>query len=444
MHRSATPPRNRFRPLILTAAIVAGCMSGAPSVAGASIPTSPVSRIIVEPDAGYGFMDQALMGARSSIDGSFYELRDPTVEQILAKEADHGVSVHLVLNAAYRGISENTAAVQFLESHHVHVTWAPAGQIFHAKYAVIDRTVAYIGTGNLVASDYSSTRDFWVVDRNPSDLRAIMTTVVNDERSTGTPPASSNGLVWSPGSTSQLVAVIAEARTTLLVENEEMKNTAIESALSSAARRGVHVTVVMTRSSSWTAALSALAGAGVTVRALPSSAIYIHAKVICADCGHGGIAFLGSENFSTYSLERNRELGLITTSPLVTSTVASIVRSDARLGSGVSGAGGAGSRGGGTSGGAVRGLAVTSFLSSISRGAYDTLSVKTAPNASCDLEVTLPSGYQSGSHGLGSATASSGGVASWTWKIGSSTHPGTATATVQCGTAKLSQNFSIT
>ncbi len=38
-----------------------------------------------------------------------------------------------------------------------------------------------------------------------------------------------------------------------------------------------------------------------------SSALYIHAKVIDVD---GAKAFLGSENFSTASLEYNRELGV--------------------------------------------------------------------------------------------------------------------------------------
>jgi phosphatidylserine/phosphatidylglycerophosphate/cardiolipin synthase-like enzyme len=49
--------------------------------------------------------------------------------------------------------------------------------------------------------------------------------------------------------------------------------------------------------------------------------VYIHAKVICADCNSsGGTVFVGSENFSTSSLDYNRELGIIT-------SVASVIRS---------------------------------------------------------------------------------------------------------------------
>ena len=67
----------------------------------------------------------------------------------------------------------------------------------------------------------------------------------------------------------------------------------------------------MTADSEWDAAFSQLESDGVHVVLYPdtASALYIHAKVIDVD---GTKAFLGSENFSTASLDYNRELGLIT------------------------------------------------------------------------------------------------------------------------------------
>lgn len=55
-----------------------------------------------------------------------------------------------------------------------------------------------------------------------------------------------------------------------------------------------------------------------------SHGFYIHGKVIEADYGtsHAKV-FIGSENFSSTSLTRNRELGLIISSQKVLSAIAS-------------------------------------------------------------------------------------------------------------------------
>ena len=95
-----------------------------------------------------------------------------------------------------------------------------------------------------------------------------------------------------------------------------MDSTSIEGALESDAGGGVDVTVVMTADTEWDSAFAQLEAAGVHVVLYPdtSSALYIHAKVIDVDSTK---AFVGSENFSTASLDYNRELGLITSSASV-------------------------------------------------------------------------------------------------------------------------------
>jgi cardiolipin synthase len=291
--------------------------------------SSPIAAVWTEPEAGYGFLDAAINDAHRSIDLSMYELSDPTIEHDLVAKARAGVSVRVLLNSAYEGRDENTAAANVLRAGSVHVAWAPTNTIFHAKYVVIDSRTAYIGTGNFVSYDYSSTRDFWVEETSPSDVAAIASTFNADFASRVDAPISSGGLVWSPGSTGALVGLIASARSSLLVENEEMDSPAVERALESDARRGVDVKVVMTYSSEWSSALSALAHAGVHVSVLNSSQVYIHAKVICVDCSAGtGTVFIGSENFSTSSLSYNRELGVVTTSLNAIHAVISAVDSD--------------------------------------------------------------------------------------------------------------------
>jgi phosphatidylserine/phosphatidylglycerophosphate/cardiolipin synthase-like enzyme len=138
--------------------------------------------------------------------------------------------------------------------------------------------------------------------------------------------------VWSPGSEPALAALIESADRSVVVENEEMDSASIEAALESDARRGVDVTVVMTADSEWNTAFSQLESAGVHVVLYPdtSSALYIHAKVIDVDDAK---AFIGSENFSTASLDYNRELGLITSSADVLSSLNITLLSDVAGGS---------------------------------------------------------------------------------------------------------------
>jgi phosphatidylserine/phosphatidylglycerophosphate/cardiolipin synthase-like enzyme len=317
---------------LVTSALLALSLAPAPAVASYRAPVVPVVRVWTEPEAGYGFLDKAILGARHSIDLSLYELSDPIIEHDLSARARAGVAVRVLLNSDFDGRYENAAAATNLTAGSVHVAWASAGTIFHAKYAVIDG-VAYVGTGNLAADDYSSTRDFWVEVNRASDVAAITSTFDADFTHRDAAPRDAAGLLWSPGSTSTLVALINSATHTLLVENEEMDNTTIESALSAATRRGVAVKVVMTASSEWSVALDQLQQAGVLVSVLGPSQIYIHAKVICADCSaSGGTVFIGSENFSTASLDYNRELGVLTSSPIALAAVEGAVDADYTLG----------------------------------------------------------------------------------------------------------------
>lgn len=410
---------------------------GAPA-SGASTPTSPTAAVWVEPGAGYRFLSTAFTRARHSIDLAVYELEDPAMESLLVARQRAGVSVRVLLDAAYVGVSHNRAAVAVLRAGGVAVHYAPAGTIFHEKYALVDGTRAYVGTGNLVASDYRDTRDVWVEDVAPADVAAVAATFNQDFAGSPSAPRSAGGLLWSPGSAPALEALIASAHHQLLVENEEMAYPPIEAALEAAAARGVRVEVAMTASSSWTSALAALAAHRVVVRVLSSSQLYIHAKLLCVDCSSGvGRAFVGSENFSASSLERNRELGVISASRATVAAVAAAIHADLAVGTPVSPPSAAG---GSSASGAAH---ILSVLSPVAPGARETLVARTRALDRCTLAVTLPSGRISTASGLGAATADAAGRVTWTWWIGPSTGAGTARATLICAAGRASATFAI-
>jgi hypothetical protein len=68
--------------------------------------------------------------------------------------------------------------------------------------------------------------------------------------------------------------------------------------------------------------------------------------------------------------------------------------------------------------GTQKGVTIISIPPAVDAGAYASLVAQTSPRATCDLEVTLPSGRQSESSGLGPATADASGQVKWTWLTG--------------------------
>jgi cardiolipin synthase A/B len=272
----------------------------------------------------YNFMSSA----RQSLDMTMYALSDPTVEQILVADHKRGVRVRVLLDRDFSGGSVNQAAYSTLSTAGVPVAWANDSEIFHQKTVTVDGDASAIMTGNLTPQYYATTRDFVVMDSQPPDVAAVESVFATDWAGAAPSPGTPGiDLVWSPGSEPQLAAVITSATRSVVVENEEMDSTAIENALESDARRGVDVTVVMTADSEWDLAFSQLESDGVHVVLYPdtASALYIHAKVIDVDSTK---AFIGSENFSTASLNYNRELGLITSSASVLGPLNTALSSD--------------------------------------------------------------------------------------------------------------------
>jgi cardiolipin synthase len=299
-----------------TSTSVVSTTTAAPATSTTSTAPTGLS-LLVEPEDGMAPIYNFMSSARTSLDMTMYELSDTTAEQILIADHSRGVRVRILLDHAYGGESVNQAAYSTLSSVGVPVAWANDSEIFHQKMITVDGAESAIMTGNLTSEDYPTTRDFVVIDNQASDVAAIESVFARDW-SGAVPSAGPSGadLVWSPGSESQLDNLIGSAQRSVVAENEEMDSPSIEGALESDARRGIDVTVVMTTDSEWDAAFSRLESAGVHIVLYPdpSSALYIHAKVIDID---GTKAFIGSENFSTASLEDNRELGLITSSESV-------------------------------------------------------------------------------------------------------------------------------
>ena len=282
-------------------------------------PQTVAYTLVTEPDQGLTAIYNLIASAQKSIDMTMYELTDVTVIDALAQAAANGLTVRVILDQNSEKTS-NTPAYNSLSQKKVAVHWAnPAYAVTHQKTITIDATTSAIMTLNLMPNDYATTRDFAVITNDAADVAAIETTFNADFTNAKITPPTGTNLVWSPtNSLSSLQALISGAKQSLLISQEEFNETDIENALLAALKRGVALTLVQeNQEGKYTSTLDALKSAGARIAVYTSSkGYYIHAKTVLADYGTPQAQlFLGSENFSTDSLTKNRELGLILSDP---------------------------------------------------------------------------------------------------------------------------------
>ena len=300
-----------------TTATVPTAQSAVTTCDGSLCAASGVS-VFVEPDAGETPLLNAIKGATDSIWVEVYLLTDNNVTNALEDAANRGVDVRVMLEPHPFG---GAAAQPLIDSLNAAGVKAQASNsVFrytHEKMMLVDDATLYILTANLSraalgGNGSTKNREYGVIDTDSKDVAEVQT-IFQDDWDRKTPPSSAYAqaqLVLSPvNSRATLAALIASAKKTLHVEDEEMADDASEAAMIAAAKRGVNVEVILpkpdTASSDDPDVPNLLAG-GVHVRFITSP--YMHAKLVVAD---GVLAFTGSENFSATSLDKNRELGIM-------------------------------------------------------------------------------------------------------------------------------------
>ena len=148
-------------------------------------------------------VEQLIQSASSSIDLVMYEFEDAQLEQLLAKRAQEGIAVRVILDNGYfgAGSSANEEAFDYLHTNGVQVHWSPAYfALTHEKSIVIDGKEALIMTFNFSPQYYRSDRDFGVLDTDQSDVVAIEGAFNSDWNGQQTSAQNGDDLVWSPNS----------------------------------------------------------------------------------------------------------------------------------------------------------------------------------------------------------------------------------------------------
>jgi phosphatidylserine/phosphatidylglycerophosphate/cardiolipin synthase-like enzyme len=312
----------------------------APSASiGARYTAASVTRtlyVFPEADSSVTPLYALVNGAQKTLDMTMYELVDTTFSADLVAACKRGVKVRVILDSSSSEKTANTPAYKQLNAAtNCSAAWSnPAFTNTHEKSLVVDGTQVAILSLNLTSRYYASSRDFGLVENDPADVAAVEATFVADYNSTTSfsyKPGAGDDLIWSPTTaTADLLGIINGATKTLLVENEEMSATNVVSALEAACKRKVTVQIALTDATSDETNYKALEKAGCGVHTYASTAaLYVHAKVLIADYGLATQkVYMGSINFSTASMTRNRELGLYITDATDAKTLNTTLASD--------------------------------------------------------------------------------------------------------------------
>lgn len=372
-----------------------------------------------EPSAGVSPALSLISQARHSIRLEVYMLTDRQVEAALGAARRRGVSVRVLLEEhPYGGGSYAEEAYSNLRAEQVSVRWAneQAFTYTHEKALVIDGRLAGIFTFNLTESGVSRNREFGVIDHSSADARTLAT-VFDADWARRRARIGRTRLVLSPSNArAGLDQLLNSAHRSLDLYAEEVADSGMENRLIAATRRHVRVRLITSTDSSGVDTLRR-AGIGVKILSYP----YIHAKAIVADRQR---VFIGSENLSSTSLDRNREAGIILSNRAVAGVVERTFASD--WGGSPSNV----SPPPAPSKGAFS-VRVTASPTVVTRDQELTIEAATTAGASCAIRVTYPDGYVSRAHALRGQRTATDGTVSWSWHVGS-TATGTARAVVSC------------
>jgi len=292
-------------------------------------------QVFVEPDDGEQVITNAIGSAQRSIWLEIYILSDRHVIRALEEAANRGLDVRVMLEPhPFGGGSSPSKTLDTLAASGIKTQFTnPSFPLTHEKGMITDNTTAYIMTSNFSRSALGGSsgyrnREYGIIDTIKQDVLATEKIFMADWNHS-TVKFNDPNLVVSPiNSRNDFTTLINSARSTLLIEAEEMNDSDIEQAIANAAQHGVQVEVILpvansSSGDSSSQGIATIKQGGVQVR--EDAQLYMHAKIIVVD---NKVAFVGSENISAQSLDQNRELGIIVSDPSALNRIQTIFRYD--------------------------------------------------------------------------------------------------------------------
>lgn len=292
-------------------------------------PRSVMPETFVAPGGLQQRMTALIDGAQDRLDVYMYLWTVRALADRVVAAHARGVDVRVILDPDHEG---NATVRTILTNAGVPTRDAPSlYQFAHAKFLLIDDDTAVIMSNNFNADAMSNERNYGMVDRDPDDVADVQAVFDQDWAMAGGEPAqpadlACTRLVVSPTNAHRrILDHIESAQDTLELQIMYLSEMNVRDAVIAAKTRGVAVRVILGDPTD--DAIPMLKAAGIPVRTSTNS-YYLHAKLIVAD----GVVFVGSENMSFTSLNRNREVGALVFEPSAAAVISTQFETDWTIG----------------------------------------------------------------------------------------------------------------
>jgi len=303
--RDTTTPRADSAPPRVDAAPRADLGPVTPSCDPYSV-RSPAPEVLIGPVGLETKLLQRIQLAQKQILVMIYQFTRYNFSNALIAAHKRGVQVKVLLDGKQ---GANSSVRSKLTAAGIAVKSAPTSFTHaHAKVIWIDGYEAIVMSANLITYSMGGERNYGVIDRDPYDLKQLKQLFDRDWAGTGTVDLSCSRLVVSPiNARARMLAHVNRAKKTLDFAVMYLDDKTIKTAVLAQAKAGVAVRVLLANPAwitSNTARAAELKAAGVPVKYFKN--YDLHAKLMISD----GIPFVGSQNFSYTSIQKNREIGV--------------------------------------------------------------------------------------------------------------------------------------
>lgn len=276
--------------------------------------------LLEQPMSGRQPLLTVLQNAQHEILIEVYLLSDKEIISALTQAKARGVDVKVMLEEhPFGGGNSNQKTQQLLQQAGIAVLWTnPAFALTHEKAVIVDRQEVFILNQNLTTSSFEKNREFDIIDSNPQDVQEAGGIFLDDWQRTSFTPTKGSLLMSPNTARTALTDLVTSATQTIAIEMEVITDNEIVQLLQEKAKT-VHIEIIEPTEKQVAANTSPthlLEQAGVVVKTISSP--YIHAKLIIVD---GKKAYIGSVNFTSQSMDQNRELGILVSQQNILTTL---------------------------------------------------------------------------------------------------------------------------
>lgn len=245
-----------------------------------------------------------------------YIFTENRTKQALLRAKKRGVDVKVIMEKnPYMAYNINNKTQDFLEKHNINYQWSDSQDyaLNHAKFYLID-DLAIISTGNLSYSTFTRNRDLFIFSEDKSLLHSLYTIFEKDytwEKYQVYHPQ----LILSPFSTRKKFETLFQSATgSIAMYFQYFKDEELINLLSQKAQQWIEIQAIISKTAykSNQTEIETLVQNGINIQVLKK--YNMHSKAILID---NTFLYIGSINFSDYSIDKNREVWIITKKPQI-------------------------------------------------------------------------------------------------------------------------------